>query len=91
MGELLVTYVSILPDMIRPLKFESKDKVCCGRRAEQHVCKINLVISLIVSQAEQYHLSFGSLITIYEKINATYEHILAEIAMRSFFTQVLTS
>ena len=56
MGKLHLTYVSILHDMIRPLKFGSKDKVCGGGDgggAEQHVCKVILVISLSLSQAEQ--------------------------------------
>ena len=78
MGELLLTYVSTLHDMIRPLKFASKDIVCCGGRAEQHVCKVILVISLSLSQAEQYHLSFGSLIiiTIYMRKHLKVSNIL---------------
>ena len=57
MGELHLAYISILPDMIRPLKFGSKEKVCVGGeggRSEQHVCKVTLVISLSLSQAEQF-------------------------------------
>ena len=41
MGKLLLTNVSILHEMIRPLRFESKDKVCGGGDAggaEQHIC-----------------------------------------------------
>ena len=56
MGELHLTSVSILHDIICPLKFESRDKVCGvgeGRGSEQHVCKVKLVISLSLSQAEQ--------------------------------------
>ena len=42
--------------MICPIKFESKAVVCGGGDAggaEQHVCKVILVISLSLSQAEQ--------------------------------------
>ena len=42
--------------MIRPIEFGSKDLVCGGGDAggsEQHVCKVILVISLSLSQAEQ--------------------------------------
>ena len=56
MGELYFAYVSILPDLILPLKFRSKDIVCVGGeggRSEQLVCKVTLVISLSLSQAEQ--------------------------------------
>ena len=56
MGKLHLSYVSILHDKIRPLKFRSKDIVCGGGDgggAEQHVCKVILVISLSLSQAEQ--------------------------------------
>ena len=56
MGELHLTNESILQDMIRPLKSESKDIVCGGGdggRGEQHVCKVILVTSLSLSQAEQ--------------------------------------
>ena len=56
MAKLRLTYVSILPDMIRPIMFGSKDIVCGGGDgggAEQHVCKVILVISLSLSQAEQ--------------------------------------
>ena len=56
MGELHLTSVSIFHDMICPLKFASKDIVCGGGYAggsEQHVCKVILVISLSLSQAEQ--------------------------------------
>ena len=59
MGELHLTNKSILHDMIRPLKSESKDIVCGGGdagRAEQHVFKLILVISLSLSQAEQQQL-----------------------------------
>ena len=41
MGELHLTYVSIMHDMIHPLKFEIKYIVCGGGDAggsEQHVC-----------------------------------------------------
>ena len=47
---------SIFHDMICPLKFASKDIVCGGGVAggsEQYVCQVILVISLILSQAEQ--------------------------------------
>ena len=57
MHELHLTYVSILHDMICPLKFERKDKVCGGGQgegSEQHVCKVILVISLNLSQAENF-------------------------------------
>ena len=60
MAKLHLTYVSILPDMISPLVFRSKDIVCGGGDAggsEQHVCKVILVISLSLSQAEQLSLS----------------------------------
>ena len=55
MGELHLTSVSIFNDMICPLKFAS---LCGGGDAggggsEQHVCKVILVISLSLSQAEQ--------------------------------------
>ena len=56
MGELHLAYISFLPDMIRPLKFGSKEKVCVGGeegRSEQYMCKVTLVISLSLSQAEQ--------------------------------------
>ena len=56
MGKLHLTNVSFLHEMIRPLKFESEDIVCgCGDAggSEQHVCKVTLVISLSLSQAEQ--------------------------------------
>ena len=56
MAKLHLTNVSILPDMIRPIVFGSKDIVCGGGDgggAEQHVCKEILVISLSLSQAEQ--------------------------------------
>ena len=56
MCKLHLSYVSILNDKIRPLKFGSKDKVCVGGeggRSEQHVCKVTLVISLSLSQTEQ--------------------------------------
>ena len=56
MCELHLTYVTILHDMICPLKFVSKDIVCGGEDAggaEQHVCKVILVISLSLNQAEQ--------------------------------------
>ena len=56
MGKLHLTYVSIFHDMIRPLKFESRDIVCVvgeGGVSEQHVGKVILVISLSLSQAEQ--------------------------------------
>ena len=46
--------------MIRPIVFGSKDIVCGGGDAagsEQHVCKVILVISLSLSQAEQYSCS----------------------------------
>ena len=49
MGDLHLAYISILPDMICPLNFGSKEKVCVvgeGGRSEQHVCKVTLVISL---------------------------------------------
>ena len=61
MGELHLSYVSILQDMFRPLKFGSKDVVFGGGdggKAEQHVCEINLVISLSLGQAEQYVYMF---------------------------------
>ena len=51
MGELHLTSVSV----ICPFKFASKDIVCGGGDAvgsEQHVCKVILVISLSLSQAE---------------------------------------
>ena len=56
MGKLHLSYVSILNDKICPLKFESKDLVCGGGDrggAEQHACKVFLVISLSLTQAEQ--------------------------------------
>ena len=56
MAKLQLTYVSILPEMICTLVFGSKDIVCGGGDgggAEQHVCKVILVISLSLSQAEQ--------------------------------------
>ncbi len=56
MAKLHLTYVSILPDLIRPIVFGSKDIVCGGGEgggSEQHVCKVILVISLSLSQAEQ--------------------------------------
>ena len=56
MGKLHLSYVSFLNDKICPLKFGSKDIVCGGGDAagsEQHVCKVILVISLSLSQAEQ--------------------------------------
>ena len=59
MGELHLTSVSIFHDMICPLKFASKNIVCVvggdagGGGSEQHVCKVILVISLSLSQAEQ--------------------------------------
>ena len=56
MGELHLTNESILNDMICPLKSESKDIVSGGGdggRGEQLVCKVILVISLSLSQAEQ--------------------------------------
>ena len=56
MAKLHLTYVSILPDLIRPIVFGSKDIVCGGGDgggSEQHVCKVILVISLSLSQAEQ--------------------------------------
>ena len=56
MSKLHLSYVSNLHDKIRPLKFRSKDIVCGGGDgggAEQHVCKVILVISLSLSQAEQ--------------------------------------
>ena len=56
MGKLHLSYVSILHDKIRPVKFRSKDVVCGGGDgggAEQHVSKVILVISLSLSQAEQ--------------------------------------
>ena len=56
MSKLHLSYVSNLHDKIRPLKFRSKDIVCGGgggRASEQHVCKLILVISLSLSQAEQ--------------------------------------
>ena len=56
MGNLHLSYPSILHDKIRPLKAGSKDIVCGGGDgggAEQHVCKVILVISLSLSQAEQ--------------------------------------
>ena len=49
--------VSIFHEMNCPLKFENKNKVCGGGEtggAEQHVCKVILVSSLSLSQAEQY-------------------------------------
>ena len=54
MGELRLNSVSILHDMICPLKFASKDIGCGGGDAgglEQHVC---IVISLSLSQTEQF-------------------------------------
>ena len=57
MGNLHLSYPSILNDKIRPLKAGSKDIVCGGGDgggAEQHVCKVILVISLSLSQAEQF-------------------------------------
>ena len=56
MGELHLTYVSISQDMIRPLKFVSKDVVCGGGkggRSKQHVGRVILVISLSLSQDER--------------------------------------
>ena len=56
MGKLRLTYVSILYDGIRPKMFRSRGIVCGGgggRASEQHVCKVILVISLSLSQAEQ--------------------------------------
>ena len=56
MGELHLTFVSIFHDMICSLKFASKDVVCGGGDAggsKQHVCKVILVISLSLGQAEQ--------------------------------------
>ena len=56
MAKLHLTYVSILPYLIRPIVFGSKDIVCGGgdgRGSEQHVCKVILVISLSLSQAKQ--------------------------------------
>ena len=56
MGELHLTSVSIFHDMICPSKFASKDIVCGGGDAggsKQHVCKVILVISISLSQAEQ--------------------------------------
>ena len=56
MGNLHLSYPSILHDKIHPLKAGSKDIVCGGGDgggAEQHVCKVILVISLSLSQAEQ--------------------------------------
>ena len=56
MGKRHLSYVSILHDKIRPLKLRSKDIFCGGGDgggAEQHVCKVILVISLSLSQAEQ--------------------------------------
>ena len=56
MDKLYSSYVYILHDKIRPLKLRSKDIFCGGGDgggAEQHVCKVILVISLSLSQAEQ--------------------------------------
>ena len=63
MAKLHLTYVPILPDMICPKVFGSKDKVCGGGDgggAEQHVCKVILVISLSLSQADQFEINPSS-------------------------------